>query len=323
MSAKRTAAIALAAAGVGLAGAALLDARGVLGGSASSSPGDTTRSTQEHLALLERRLGHPWPPAKGLRYPDVELRRLDGTPIRFSSLFGKVLLVEPVGMPCPASLAYNGAEAGPFRGVRPQEGVPSVAELLAEHQVDPAHPDLLHVHLLLYGTGSAAPSLEDARAWAAHFQLQDRPNTLVLVGDERLVDRTTYAMIPGFQLVGRDGLLLLDGTGHRPLDHPYDAIFPALRDRLDPPPEVDEPHPPPAEATPGPDLTELLRQRAFDRLEATLADRRAQGRLPGDFESALERAVDTLARHLPERPQLLDGADEVTSTADGTARRAA
>ncbi len=37
----------------------------------------------------------------------------------------------------------------------------------------------------------------------------------------------------------------------------------------------------------------------------------------------LARAVDTLARHLPERPQLLDGADEVTSTADGTARRAA
>ena len=37
----------------------------------------------------------------------------------------------------------------------------------------------------------------------------------------------------------------------------------------------------------------------------------------------LARAVDTLACHLPERPQLLDGADDVTSTVDGAARRAA
>ena len=37
----------------------------------------------------------------------------------------------------------------------------------------------------------------------------------------------------------------------------------------------------------------------------------------------LARAVDTLARHLPERPALLDGADGVTPTADGAARRAA
>lgn len=194
---------------------------------ASSGEGTEERGQVLRAPLAERVVG--WPPTKGSRYPDLPLRDLEGRPVQLASLAGKVLLLEPIGLVCPGCVALcGGAEAGAFRGTRPQLGVPSVDELFADYGIDPEQPDLLYVPLLLYGTHSAAPSLEDARAWSAHFGLDARPNTLVLVGDERLVDRSTYRLIPGFQLVDRSFVLVSDGAGHRPPDHPYDELFPAL-----------------------------------------------------------------------------------------------
>lgn len=39
-----------------------------------------------------------WPPAVGETYPDLELRGLDGKRVALSSLMGRVLLIEPIGM---------------------------------------------------------------------------------------------------------------------------------------------------------------------------------------------------------------------------------
>ncbi|QDU84107.1 hypothetical protein Pla163_12110 [Planctomycetes bacterium Pla163] len=39
-----------------------------------------------------------WPPTVGAVYPDLDLRGLDGERVQLSSLTGRVLLIEPIGM---------------------------------------------------------------------------------------------------------------------------------------------------------------------------------------------------------------------------------
>jgi hypothetical protein len=73
------------------------------------------------------------------------------------------------------------------------------------------------------------PGVADARAWAEHFGLADRPNARVLLGDDRYkAHQATYDMVPGFYLVDRDGTLLLDATGHHPADSLYADVAPRV-----------------------------------------------------------------------------------------------
>ena len=46
-----------------------------------------------------------------------------------------------------------------------------------------------------------APTVEDGRKWAAHFGLDRQKNALVLVGDSRYINRASFNLIPGFQLI--------------------------------------------------------------------------------------------------------------------------
>ncbi|MCO5171833.1 MAG: hypothetical protein M9894_36500 [Planctomycetes bacterium] len=183
-------------------------------------------------------LPHAWPPVRGERYPDLELLDHRGQPTRLSRLEGKVIVVEPIGMGCPACQAYAGAHRrGTFRGAFAQEGLPSFGELLRRYAgVDwEREPDLVLVHLLLFDLpAERAPTVADARAWAEHFGLDRADNALVLVGDERYVNPASYALVPGFQVIDRDFVLRYDGSGHHPVDHPYEAALagiPALLDR--------------------------------------------------------------------------------------------
>ena len=72
-----------------------------------------------------------WPPKLGEPYPDLLLIDASGRELRLSSLKGKVLLIEPIGMNCPACQAYAGGGArGGFRGVSPQGDLRSIEEYL-------------------------------------------------------------------------------------------------------------------------------------------------------------------------------------------------
>ena len=74
----------------------------------------------------------PWPPKLGQRYPDLQVIDHHGNKRRLSDFAGKVLLVEPVGMNCPACNAYAGAEfAGGFNA-SPKEAERSIAAMVAE-----------------------------------------------------------------------------------------------------------------------------------------------------------------------------------------------
>jgi len=75
--------------------------------------------------------GHPptWPPEKNRTYPDLELIDQEGNVTRLSDFRGQVILLEPVGIPCQACVAFSGGhEAGAFENVEPQSGLQSIDE---------------------------------------------------------------------------------------------------------------------------------------------------------------------------------------------------
>jgi hypothetical protein len=141
------------------------------------------------------------------------LRTLQGDRIALSSLRGRVILVEPIGMDCPACNAFSGANrpgVGGFQRTRPQKGLPSVHEMLAERGVSLSDERLVYVQLLLYDPSrSRPPTLALARRWAQHGP-------------------ASYNMIPGLQLVDRDFTLRWDATGHRPRHDLWRELLPAL-----------------------------------------------------------------------------------------------
>ena len=72
-----------------------------------------------------------WPPKLGELMPNLKLEDHRGEEVELASLRGKVVLLEYVGMSCPACQSFSGAaKSGSFGGVRPQSGLRSVASYL-------------------------------------------------------------------------------------------------------------------------------------------------------------------------------------------------
>ena len=68
-----------------------------------------------------------WPPEPGEVFPPLQLVDQTGKRVSMSEFRGKVILVEYVGMTCPACHAFAGAHTrGSFEGVRPQAGLESI-----------------------------------------------------------------------------------------------------------------------------------------------------------------------------------------------------
>ena len=177
-----------------------------------------------------------WPPKLGSAYPDVELRDSNGEAVRLSSFRGKVLLIEPIGMNCPACIAFAGGNSdgrGGLDGQPGQNGLESIESYVERYAPGASlnDPDLVFIHMLLYNHKLRAPTEEDARRWAEHFGVS-RPNHLVLYGDERFINPASYKMIPGFQLIDRDFILRSDSTGHTPTHNLWKDLLPMLAEEL-------------------------------------------------------------------------------------------
>lgn len=133
------------------------------------------------------------------------LRDPTGSLTAISDFRGKLILLELVGMTCPACNALSGAnEPGmtAFREIKPQRGLASI-ERYAQRYARPSleHRDIVFVQLVLYGMdGRSPPSEDDVRAWASHYRLDRARNQVVLAGDARFISRETRRLIPGFSL---------------------------------------------------------------------------------------------------------------------------
>ncbi len=162
-----------------------------------------------------------WPPQLGQPYPDLVLMNQRGELTRLSDFKGKVILIEPVGMNCPASNALAGGKAkGGFQGTPPESDVRSAADNFKYDAPGASFDDprLIHIELLLYSMSMQGPTPADAQAWAAHFGYDNDPNVYVLAGGQSLVNQSSYDMIPGFQLVDKNFILRSDSTGHHPTE---------------------------------------------------------------------------------------------------------
>ena len=174
-----------------------------------------------------------WPPILNSPYPDVEMQTISGKKVKLSSFAGKVILVEPIGMSCPACQAFVGGDKkGGLNGVVPQGGLPSMDSLLAQQGISAQDPRLVRVHMLLYGPTMAAPSLKEAQAWAEHFDFGKRPNEVVVFADSSFQNAGSYNMIPGFQLIDRNFILRSDSSGHNPKNNLYKDLLPLLKRSL-------------------------------------------------------------------------------------------
>lgn len=172
-----------------------------------------------------------WPPRVGEPYPDLELVDQTGKLVRLSSFKGSVLLIEPVGMNCPACQSFAGAHrVGSYEGIQPQGGLPSIEELVPQYArgVSLSDDRIVYVQLLLYSMTMGAPTSEDARKWAQHFRADRARNHIVLAGTQEFIGQASYDMIPGFQLVDRNFILQVDATGHRPRHNLFTQLLPAI-----------------------------------------------------------------------------------------------
>ncbi len=174
-----------------------------------------------------------WPPVANQLYPELELCNISGKRIKLSSYAGRVVLLEPIGMSCPACQAFCGGDKkGGVNGVTPQSGLSAVDTLLAAQGVSGSDPRLVKVQLLLYGPSLNAPTLAEAQVWARHFEFGKRENEVLLIGDQRYINQHSYNMIPGFQLIDKNFILRCDACGHNPKSNMYTELMPMVRKLL-------------------------------------------------------------------------------------------
>lgn len=172
-----------------------------------------------------------WPPEKFRSYPDLELVDQEGNVTRLSDFKGKVVLVEPIGIPCQACVAFAGGhELGAFQGIPPQpdlESIASYAEQFGGIRLDDER--VVRVQLLLFNHAMQAPTRQQATAWARHFRMQRSGNEVVLVGTPELATKASRDLIPGFQLIDKHFILRCDSTGQSPVDNLYSKLLPQIR----------------------------------------------------------------------------------------------
>lgn len=172
-----------------------------------------------------------WPPVVGQPYPDLELKDHRGNLVRLSDFKGKVLLIEPIGMTCPACNAFSGADKhGAFKGMGIQRGLGAIEDHMPEYAggIKLDDPRIVYVPLLLYNLSMKGATGTDAKEWAAHFGIANLPNTYVLAGTDKLVNQASYDLIPGFQLVDRNFTLVSDSAGHHPQHSMWSHLLPMI-----------------------------------------------------------------------------------------------
>jgi hypothetical protein len=191
------------------------------------------QTTAAKLSPQPSGLAQPWPPVIGQAYPDLTLTNTSGEKVKLSKFKGSILLIEPIGMSCPACNAWSGAGDGSisgFKGVEPQADLRSIESSLPKYSggIRLDDPNITYISVILYDPALQAPTLADAQAWSQHFHHSSKPNRVVLFADAGFLGPASYNMIPGFHLVDANFTLRSDATGHNPRNNLYTELLPLL-----------------------------------------------------------------------------------------------
>ncbi len=133
-----------------------------------------------------------WPPAVGERFPELKLSDQTGRTVQLSDFEGKVILVEYAAVPCKGCQAFAGGQArGGFAGFTVQPGLESIESYARQYAGVGLGDDVVFVQVLLYGKSLSAPTQEEVRGWADHFDMNREENKIVLQGDASMLSRET------------------------------------------------------------------------------------------------------------------------------------
>jgi len=251
--------------------------------------------------------GGKWPPQPGELFPDLKLVDQSGSSVAVSEFRGKVLLVEFVGMTCPACQAFAGAHArGSFSGVRPQKRLDSIRTYLSRYSgVSLGDERVVLLQILLYGLDMKAPTSEDARRWAEHFGMERSRGEGVLAGTKEHLGPASFDLIPGFQLVDRNFIVRRDSTGHRPRHDLYSELLPLV-------PKLFATEPAAATGDRIFGLYQMFHETPWVGVlpaagpDRSSGDRSSGDRSSGDRSSGARRTVEDAYRAIPHRRTAFD-----------------
>lgn len=172
-----------------------------------------------------------WPPKVGELYPDIALVDQTGQQVRIQDFKGSVILIEYIGMNCPACQSFAGSDKyGAYENIDTQTGLKSIEEYFPQYTKGVSLSDkrLVYIQILLYSMTMGAPSQEDAQKWAEHFHLDRSKNQIVLAGTKEFLGQASYNLIPGFQLIDKKFILRWDATGHNPQHSLWNQLLPSV-----------------------------------------------------------------------------------------------
>ncbi len=172
-----------------------------------------------------------WPPQLGSTYPDLEFIDQDGNQWNLSRFKGKVILIEPIGMNCPACQSFAGAHIrGPYGNIQPQNGLEDFEGYFKSYTGGLRLEDegIVLVELLLYDLKLRHPTIEDAKGWAKHFGMESKNNHFVVIPTKDMRSKASYDLIPGYQLIDKEFQLRSDATGHNPKHNLWTDLLPVV-----------------------------------------------------------------------------------------------
>ena len=176
-----------------------------------------------------------WTPEVGKTFPDLQLVNQEGTKVQLSKYKGKVLLIEPIGMSCPACQALAGAhKKGSYKGIQPQVGLKSIEESINYFGKGASLSDdrLVFIQIIFFNTSMQAPSPQELKEWSDHFDMGRSSNFVVLGGTKALVNPSSRKVIPGFFLLDKDFILKYDSTGHNHKHNLFKELIPQINSVL-------------------------------------------------------------------------------------------
>ncbi|MGN7437301.1 MAG: TlpA family protein disulfide reductase [Alcanivorax sp.] len=186
----------------------------------------------DNVTASTSKMPTPWPPQLKKPFPNLDLIDQEGMEFKLSYLKGKVIVVEPIGMNCPACQAFSGGHTyGPYQNNAVANGLTDFEKLFETYsggKLRLPHRDVVFIQLLLYDMRLEAPDKEDAKNWAKHFHISKANNHFVAVLPYDARGRASFDMIPGFYLIDRNFILQSDSTGHHPKHNLYKHLIPMV-----------------------------------------------------------------------------------------------
>lgn len=179
-----------------------------------------------------------WPPQLYQTFPsEMEFYDQTGELMKLSDLKGTIILVEYVGMNCPACQAFSGANIpaiGPFQGNGIQHDLLSIEEYFSQYTngLDLSDERVTYVAILLYDMQMDSPDKDDARQWAEHFRFDKQNKEYVLAPATDLRGEGSYNLIPGFHLLDQSLTVRSASAGHNPQQNLYTDLLPMVRTLL-------------------------------------------------------------------------------------------